>query len=374
MRKINYPNNPAALSDFHKRYCSALIKVNKIKINIELKKAPVFDKKVLDFDMIVTMDFENLYRLKDHLKTFLSNYDYKIKIKKKTIIKNSFNDLFDYSINQPYISSFFMQEEYPNIKTCYYCSIDFINSFKDIGDYINNIDFLNRGTYEDLKIIKGIGTVMANRIINQRKGKRITSCNEITNNVSILDQLNKFDFQYSHNHFTLDHVLPQKDYKFLSLCLYNLVPSCYSCNAKFKKANNFILDNHLSEIVPTSKRFALTDDFQFKIFYSGKMENIKSVSDFVLYREVYRNSHHLNKYASIFKIDGRYNVHKHVVLDLIRKKIKFSNKQIAQMAHDLGKGQDEMRKIIFGEELFVENFPAPLHKLKHDIAKDIKII
>ena len=71
---------------------------------------------------------------------------------------------------QPKISKFF--EENIEVHTCYYCNIDFINTFK--------------------------------------------KNNEIK------------------NAFTLDHVLEKADYPFLALSLYNLVPSCYVCNSKVK--------------------------------------------------------------------------------------------------------------------------------------------
>lgn len=74
------------------------------------------------------------------------------------------------SLFQKDISKFF--EENIEVHTCYYCNIDFINTFK-----------------------KG----------NETK-----------------------------NAFTLDHVLEKADYPFLALSLYNLVPSCYVCNSKVK--------------------------------------------------------------------------------------------------------------------------------------------
>jgi len=44
---------------------------------------------------------------------------------------------------------------------------------------------------------------------------------------------------------TLDHYYPKGEYPYLSLSLYNLVPSCYSCNSSLKGQANFYLDKHL---------------------------------------------------------------------------------------------------------------------------------
>jgi len=118
-------------------------------------------------------DFEKLTEIKEKHKTKLQkdkslqaffNYD---KNKSKT-----FRPLI--SKLQPKISKYF--EDNGNIHTCYFCNIDFINSFK-------------------------------------------TRKNETKNG------------------FTLDHFLDKATYPFLALSIYNLIPSCYVCNSKVKGIN-----------------------------------------------------------------------------------------------------------------------------------------
>lgn len=118
---------------------------------------------------ILTGDFDKLLEIKESIN--LSSTDFEI-------IKTFFNydkaNSKDFipliSKLQPKISEFF--QENIEVHTCYYCNIDFINTFK--------------------------------------------KNNEIK------------------NAFTLDHVLEKADYPFLALNLYNLVPSCYVCNSKVK--------------------------------------------------------------------------------------------------------------------------------------------
>ncbi|MGB3751080.1 MAG: HNH endonuclease [Arcobacteraceae bacterium] len=118
---------------------------------------------------ILCGDFEKIKEIKESvgekyssqtnlMKQFF-NYD------KKSASFNAKTSCF-----QGKISKFF--EEEVEVHTCYYCNIDFINTFK--------------------------------------KGKE------------------------TKNAFTLDHVLEKADYPFLALSLYNLVPSCYVCNSKVK--------------------------------------------------------------------------------------------------------------------------------------------
>lgn len=44
---------------------------------------------------------------------------------------------------------------------------------------------------------------------------------------------------------TLDHYYPKGEYPYLALSLYNLIPSCYSCNSSLKGKMDFYLDQHL---------------------------------------------------------------------------------------------------------------------------------
>ena len=139
------------------------------------------------------LTFEEYYN--KHYKKFLTyelkeilygNFEKLIEIKNKIGKKddNKIKSFFNYDkskINnssplisklQPKISEFFQKNI--EVHICYYCNIDFINTFKKK---------------------------------NQTK-----------------------------NAFTLDHVLEKADYPFLALSLYNLVPSCYVCNSKVKNS------------------------------------------------------------------------------------------------------------------------------------------
>ena len=118
---------------------------------------------------ILTGDFDKLWEIANSIN--LSSTDFEM-------IKTFFNydkaNSKDFvtliSKLQPKISKFF--EKNIEVHTCYYCNIDFINTFKKNNE--------------------------------------------------------------TKNAFTLDHVLEKADYPFLALSLYNLVPSCYVCNSKVR--------------------------------------------------------------------------------------------------------------------------------------------
>jgi len=84
--------------------------------------------------------------------------------------------LFNYTnLQSKKIKPFF--ENNLHIATCYYCNIDYINTY------------------------------------NTRSGKK--------------------------NKFTLDHYYDKGSYSYLALSLYNLIPSCYACNSKLKGVEEF---------------------------------------------------------------------------------------------------------------------------------------
>ncbi|OCM00340.1 hypothetical protein AAX29_00343 [Aliarcobacter thereius] len=165
MLKINYSSNSE--DNYYKEIAkSKADKFNGLTLEEYYNK---HYKKLLIYELkeILCGNFEKLIEIKNKLgkkndnkiKRFF-NYD-------KSKINNSLPLI---SKLQPKISKFF--QENVEVHTCYYCNIDFINTFKK---------------------------------------------NNVTKNA-----------------FTLDHVLEKADYPFLGLSLYNLVPSCYICNSKVK--------------------------------------------------------------------------------------------------------------------------------------------
>ena len=128
-------------------------------------------KKFLIYELkeILCGNFEKLIEIKNKLR---KKDDNKIKSFFNYDKANSKDFIPLISKLQPKISNFF--QENIEVHTCYYCNIDFINTFKKNNE--------------------------------------------------------------TKNAFTLDHVLEKADYPFLALSLYNLVPSCYVCNSKVKNS------------------------------------------------------------------------------------------------------------------------------------------
>lgn len=89
---------------------------------------------------------------------------------------------------------------------------------------------------------------------------------------------------------TLDHFYPKAQYPFLALSLYNLVPSCYTCNSNLKGTADFFINAHLHPLkVATSLKFhvqgkngadineLVNDEYKFRKF--GEIRPVQTNSE-----------------------------------------------------------------------------------------------
>ncbi|MDR3679480.1 MAG: hypothetical protein P4L41_05900 [Flavipsychrobacter sp.] len=373
MNKIDYPLTRKGRTDFESAYYKALTKTNEALINSSLSTF-LFNGIPLNFETLVKLSFEELVNLSPRLIRHSNTFNKIITVKKKKVITNAFLDLFNYTGNQPKLANFFMNQKSLKIKSCCYCSIDYINSFVDFPDYASALEFINQADEYELQYIKDLKEPLAKKIIARRTVKKFLSVDDIPADKKIKNLIKRIPFENSHNHFTLDHLIPQKTHKFYSLCLYNLAPSCYACNAKFKNSIEFTIDKDLIFISPTSSNYSFLTDFEFKIRFSLSLDKISNTSDFLLTKNVRGNEKHVEKYLRMFKILGRYFNHKDQILKLIEKNKNYPNSKIKELSIDTGIPQIEIRKMIFGEDLYNREYDGyPLVKFRRDIARDIKI-
>jgi hypothetical protein len=374
MHKIKYPTDSKDLEKFEKAFYDCLSNKNESNIDLELNKITCSKGKKLSFERLVKMTFNELQDIEQKI---LNHINVLPKIQKtkpsgKSYDTTEFEQYFDYSKNQGKIAKFFMKANHLNMKTCYYCGIDFINTFNHLPNYDNKKDFINNAKPHEFLFVKDMGYADAKEIINNRPYQSASDLKISTENIS---KLRAFKFSLDHNHFTLDHVIPQSTHKFFSLCLYNFVPSCYSCNSKFKKDLKFLgLDEDLKFISPTSPDYSFAKDYQFELFFAKQFQDVNSVDDFFIQDKIKNNHDHVGSYLKMFKILGRYSFHKDIILELIEKKIKYPESKIRNLSKKTGLSQMELRKRIFGKDLFVESIKEQaMIKFKRDAAKSIGI-
>ena len=237
----------------------------------------------------------------------LSKIKAKIGTSKKIKDNEAIKFIFNYSNQQSKIIKPFFENNLL-ISTCYYCNIDFINMY------------------------------------NKTKTKK--------------------------NKFTLDHFFDKSTYPYLALSLYNFIPSCYTCNSKLKKNEEF------ENISPSSTKYDFDEQVKFKIQLSETCDDlyIKNKKDIEIdLREIY-----LKKYKVFIEkmfLNERYEVHKDIVFEMIQKKELYPDSRLKELQSLTGVPYQQIKKDIFN--LIDENedlSKKPFNKLIKDISQELGLI
>jgi hypothetical protein len=121
----------------------------------------------------------------------------------------------------------------------------------------------------------------------------------------------------------LDHFFPQSKYPFLSLSLYDFIPSCQICNSRFK-GNHFEAEKH---IYPYDEEFCDQAKFMIK---SDTMDYIwDNTSNFSIELSVQnecKNAEKIKNSINTFKIEEVYQTHKDYVQEIIKKLLSMMTK------------------------------------------------
>lgn len=171
----------------------------------------------------------------------------------------------------------------------------------------------------------------------------------------------------------LDHFYPKSKYPFLSISLYNLIPSCHVCNSNLKKARDFYLDKHLH---PYENNYL--NDFRFEIVYLDdsinsvvpNMENF-SIELVPLTKEGDRIELISNSNQT-FQIDQLHNFHKDIAQELLVRSIHYNKTKIVELKGLLGDeaGIDDvfLKRVIIGNYGDIGSLgKRPLAKYSYDI-------
>lgn len=385
MKKINYLyNNDKEKKDFHNKFYNIILKETKFDvdaINLEIKKID----NVWDYEKLLTSGFSDLVdfaRKAETQDTDVLDSNFKWKNSKGKY------DYF-YTNVQKDIANFLSESEL-SIISCPYCNIDFINPFNVFIEYNTVEEFIKYATSDEWEELLSEGK---SQIIYQEiKKNKLKILNEIKNipkigkktwekiNISEINNLKSI-----RDHFTLDHFIPKGKFPYLSVSLYNLIPSCYSCNSKFKGQRNFELSNFINSISPSSEFFCLNDHLNFKLNFDTKtkkfdekIKDIKQIEDLEVNLRNLNSHTDVDEYIDMFKLKGRYNFHKKIAYELIEKRKRYPEKQIDEIVRifRLNKiivDKNDIKKDLFGKECFESN-NEPFEKYKQDIAEQLGII
>lgn len=233
-------------------------------------------------------------------------------LEKKNPNKDDLKKLFKYDGKfQPLIANFF--EKNLNLRTCYYCNIDFINVY---------------------------------------------------------------DEENNKNKFTLDHFIDKGRYPYLALSIFNLIPCCSVCNSKVKGSTPFYEDRELKDTNPYLKSFKFDEKVKFKLFLHKNCKdlNIKSKDDIdVPLKERYSNEY--EKYIKVFKLNERYQAHKDIVFEMIKNAELYPKSRLKELQDLTGIPYQQIKQDIFNlidDE--VDLSKEPFSKLKRDMARELGLL
>jgi len=174
------------------------------------------------------------------------------------------------------------------------------------------------------------------------------------------------NFNETNTTVELDHYFPKTLYPYLALNIYNLVPSCHTCNHKKNKSNKM----HLHPFF---------DDINKEIKFSLKLKNINfyySTTGFNI--EIQTNSEKAQNHKDVFNLESLYNEHKDIILELIQKKYMYDESYLDELTRKyegiLFKNKEDLMRLISGGYICEDEInKRPLSKLIKDISEQLKL-
>ena len=168
----------------------------------------------------------------------------------------------------------------------------------------------------------------------------------------------------------LDHFFSKDDYPYLAISLYNLIPSCHTCNhmKRKKKLKLYPYKESINEYFQFSHKL-------LKLPYNE--ENLELV--LVKKQNNRKARKKLNNYNRVLQIESLYKNHKDIVLELIQKSVMYNESYIEELMKNyegtLFKNEEDLLRLIFGGYISDEDLgKRPLSKLTKDILEQLEIV
>lgn len=321
MTKLNY-SHYLKEKDFNinKRYIEKIYKpkFTKPSENIltrynKYKKQNILFKSIfrqVDLKQILLADENELKNLINKITPRINA----LKKDHKKVINKKIEDLFKYADKyQSVVLTPFFTKNF-NFRTCFYCNKDFITNF-------------NKDDFDETKEVST---------------------------------------------FQLDHFYDKGTYPYLALSLYNLIPSCPTCNSPKVKGSENCFQTCKA---PNDKNFDFENKVKFKLFLDKDCKNLhlkdKEDIDTPL-KEQFSNDY--DKYIEIFKLNERYKAHKDIVYEMITKAELYPESRLKELQDLTGIPFQQIKKDIFKLSDEEDLSKKPFSKLIKDISEELGLI
>lgn len=179
----------------------------------------------------------------------------------------------------------------------------------------------------------------------------------------------------------LDHYYPKSIYPFLSLSLYNLIPSCYTCNSSFKKDIDFYLIEHAHPydigfdedavfttdlVADKNGKYILTQISGDDAIERFKIKLLVKTTDNTLKKRIVNSN-------STFHIEDLYKNHRDYILEILKKSAMYNESRIEELLNNenykyLFDSKEELISILLSNYTCTEDLSKRvLSKLTKDI-------
>ena len=180
----------------------------------------------------------------------------------------------------------------------------------------------------------------------------------------------------------LDHFYDKSSYPYFSLSLYNLVPSCSTCNLRKSKKDvlntpiyNPFEDNLHNHVSFKSNSILSHKEIKKKSIDFFSEERIELKLDITCDASENKTKEHIDT----FNINPLYESHKDIIAELYQKRIIYSNEYLddlfSQFGEDVFESRDELLRLITCGYIEDDELnQRPLSKLIKDISKELGLI
>jgi hypothetical protein len=175
--------------------------------------------------------------------------------------------------------------------------------------------------------------------------------------------------------FDVDHYRSKDEFPFLSICLFNLYPSCASCNRSKSKNDNIHFDLYVTDLAKTQ-----ISEYRFHIKSHAKAKYLinknPSFLSFTFTEPIYLPGK--KEFKEVFHIEGIYETQLDVIEDLIIKSQMYNTSYLQLLKNNfdkLGLNPELFKRSLIGGHVKDEDIhKRPMNKFIMDIAKDLGLI
>jgi len=312
-----------------------------------------------------------------------------IKIK----LNQSVIDDFYSSIQQLFKNSFSKKINKKQIWKINICNIEKILSNK-LNDFDENINFekLIKADYSYLKsLVEFIDANPKRYELSKREKDYFLAMYERFKKADFIKQLDVhvcpycnrnyiFNFNKNNNQNAtaqLDHFFDKKKYPYLAVSLYNLVPSCSTCNQRKSSIRKDIFHPYSESFNDSAKfRYVGIDKENIEDYFFNTSRIKLSIE---VIKDEDEDEEKVKNHKEVFNLENLYSEHKDIVSELLVKREIYSDSYIDELLQNyegtIFKNREDLLRLItcgYVEDKDLDK--RPLSKLIKDISEELELL